>query len=612
MKRFIPWALWAGAIIAIAVALLTWESDLLWKVQHFNLFLFSSLFFKQQIIVPGGFLSYLGTFFTQFFYYPWLGVMLLCGWWLLLTWVTKHTFRIADRWNALALLPVAILLVNNMDLGYWHYIMKLKGYFFLPTIGTTAGVCLLWVYRKLPNKLWLRLLFLLIVTAVGYPLMGAYALFAVLLMGLWTWRLTDDNGKKLFTIHHSLFTTLAALLFVAAIPLFFYRFVYYQTNLSLIYHAALPTFAVREEYPEFFTPYYLLAVCFVAFVLLNLSKEPAKKRKAFWTWSLQGVIVIVMALGVRHYWYNDDNFHHELAMQRCIESHDWEGVLKEGTKQADQPTRAIVMMHNLALSRLGRQADEMYAFPKGSAKSNTPLPIYMYNVVGRLIYYQYGLPNECHRMCMEEGVEYGWSPELLRYMARCAMLNKEVQASRKYLDLLQQTLFYKGWAKHFQTLVDPEKLTHDPETGPITHMLHYTNYLDSDNGYVEKYLMTILSEHDANDLYFQEQALLGAMWTRDPDNFWRRFSHYMELLPVGYHVPRIYQEAAYLYANMQQKEFINELPIDESVKKNFQSFVIQMDSYKGAPLNQLRGLLYDSYYNTYFYEYFFLKDITYF
>ena len=106
MKRFIPWALWAGAIIAIAVALLIWESELLWKVQHLNLFLFSSLFFKQQMIVPGGFLSYLGTFFTQFFYYPWLGVMLLCGWWLLLTWVTKRTFRIADRWNALALLPV--------------------------------------------------------------------------------------------------------------------------------------------------------------------------------------------------------------------------------------------------------------------------------------------------------------------------------------------------------------------------------------------------------------------------------------------------------------------------------------------------------------------------
>ena len=400
--------------------------------------------------------------------------------------------------------------------------------------------------------------------------------------------------------------------FVAVIPLFFYRYVYYQTNLSLIYHAVLPIFAVREEYPEFFTPYYLLAACFVAFVLLNLSKEPAKNTKPFWTWSIQGVIIIVMALGVRYYWYDDENFHHELAMQRCIEKLNWKGVLKEGSKQDGQPTRAIVMMRNLALCRLGRQADEMYDFPKGSARSNTPLPIHMYNVVGRLIYYQYGLPNECHRMCMEEGVEYGWSPELLRYMARCAMLNKELQASRKYLNLLQQTLFYKGWAEHFQTLADPKKLTHNPETGPITHMQHYTNRLDSDNGQVERYLMTILSEHDANDLYFQEQALLGAMWTRDPDDFWARFSHYLSLLPVGYSIPRIYQEAAYLYANMQHKEFIDELPIDESVKKSFHSFVIQMDSYKGAPLNQLRGLLYDSYSNTYFYEYFFLKDIAYF
>ena len=612
VKRFIPWILWAGIITTIAIALLIWESDLLWKVQHLNLFLFSSLFFKQQMIVPGGFLSYLGTFFTQFFYYPWLGVVLLCGWWLLLTWVTKRTFRLADRWNALALLPVSILLINNMELGYWHYILKLKGYFFVPTIGTTVGICLLWAYRKLPTKLWLQLLFMLIVTVVGYPLMGAYALFAVLLMGLWSWRLTDNNGKKLFTLHYSLFTTLVALLFVAVIPLFFYRYVYYQTNLSLIYHAVLPIFAVREEYPEFFTPYYLLAACFVAFVLLNLSKEPAKNTKPFWTWSIQGVIIIVMALGVRYYWYDDENFHHELAMQRCIEKLNWKGVLKEGSKQDGQPTRAIVMMRNLALCRLGRQADEMYDFPKGSARSNTPLPIHMYNVVGRLIYYQYGLPNECHRMCMEEGVEYGWSPELLRYMARCAMLNKELQASRKYLNLLQQTLFYKGWAEHFQTLADPKKLTHNPETGPITHMQHYTNRLDSDNGQVERYLMTILSEHDANDLYFQEQALLGAMWTRDPDDFWARFSHYLSLLPVGYSIPRIYQEAAYLYANMQHKEFIDELPIDESVKKSFHSFVIQMDSYKGAPLNQLRGLLYDSYSNTYFYEYFFLKDIAYF
>ena len=61
-------------------------------------------------------------------------------------------------------------------------------------------------------------------------------------------------------------------------------------------------------------------------------------------------------------------------MQRCIEQADWEGVIDEGRKQAGEPTRAIVMMHNLALSRLGRQCDEMYNFPKGSKRTNTELP----------------------------------------------------------------------------------------------------------------------------------------------------------------------------------------------------------------------------------------------
>lgn len=599
------WALWTGVLIAIAGVLLYYESDLLWKVQHYNLYLFSSLFFKQQMIVPGGMLSYLGAFFTQFFYYPWLGVAMLCGWWLLLTWVTKRTFRIADRWCALALLPVAILLVSNMDLGYWHYMMKLKGYFFVSTIGTTAAVCLLWAFRSLPDKLLLRLLYVVIVTAVGYPLMGAYALVAVLLMGIWTWRLSGNKTQNAVV-------SVAAVLCIVAVPLLCYRYVYYQTNLDYIYRAELPIFSISEDYPEFFYPYYALAACFLALVLVNLSAEKAKKQKAWLTWGIQGVIIVIMFVGVKHFWYKDANFHHELAMQRCIDHLDWEGVLKEGAKQDGEPTRAIAMMHNLALSRLGRQTEEMYYFPKGSKKSDTPLPIYMYKVAGRLIYYHYGLVNECHRMCMEEGVERGWNVEFLKDMARCALLNKEPQAARKYLDLLKQTLFYDDWAEHFQTLAVTGETSKDAETGPITRMMHYENTLGADNGYVEKNLMTLLSQTDADDLYFQEQAVLGAMWTRNPDDFWDRFQQYVDLLPEGSVVPRIFQEAAYLFATMQQRSDREEMPLDENVKKNFRAFMGEMQQYRGPRARQMRSALYPSYGNTYYYEYFFLKDITYF
>jgi hypothetical protein len=125
--------------------------------------------------------------------------------------------------------------------------------------------------------------------------------------------------------------------------------------------------------------------------------------------------------------------------------------------------------------------------------------------------------------------------------------------------------------------------------------------------------MTLLSWFDADDPYFQEQAVLGALWTRNPNDFWHRFAHYADMHPDN-NFPRIFQEAAYLFANMQNRSDTEAMPLDEGVKKTFHAFMSQMKQYQsqGASLPQLRGLLESNFGNTYYYEYFFLKDITYF
>ena len=193
MKRLLkPIVLWLATVAVVAVALLTVEADLLWKVQQHNVFLNTSLFFQQMMTVPGGMLSYLGTFFSQHFYYPWVGVILLCGWWLLLMWLTKRAFNIPVKWAILTVIPVAILLVANMDMGYWVYFMKLPGYFYVATIGTTAAVGLVWAFRSLKEQ-WkyytlYAALFMVITCAVGYPLLGVYALGAVFIMAVMAWR----------------------------------------------------------------------------------------------------------------------------------------------------------------------------------------------------------------------------------------------------------------------------------------------------------------------------------------------------------------------------------------------------------------------------------------
>ena len=609
-----PIALWLATLVVVAFVLLFYEADLLWKVQQHNVFLHTSLFFQQMMTVPGGMLSYLGAFFTQHFYYPWVGVILICCWWLLLMWLTKRAFNIPDQWTVFTLVPVAILLVVNMNMGYWIYFMKLPGYFYVATIGTTATTALLWAFRSLLNsrQQWIRVAFILLVTFVGYPLMGVYALAAVVLMAVMAWR------SKCLTVTCQLLISIVALLSVIGVPLLYYRFVYCATNLIDIYRTAIPVFEVAERYPDYYIPYYVLAVCFLllaATYRAERSEPKAGKSKgqSIVPYVISGATLILMVVCVDHFWYKDANFHHELRMQRCIEQADWEGVIEEGKKQDGEPTRAIVMMHNLALSRLGRQCDEMYSFPKGSKKSNSPLPVFMFKVAGRMMLYQYGAMNECHRMCMEEGVEYGWNVEQLKDMARCAIFNKEPQSAMKFLDILRQTCYYGDWADHMETLLnDAGQLAKDKETGPITHMMHYTDKLDAVEGYVEKSLMNNLAEQDADDLYFQEQAVLAAMWTRDPNLFWPRFEHYVSLKGEMKVPPRIFQEAAWLFANLQGQEGLDDWVLSPGVKEGFDSFMKLFQQYEQSPSPSARNYIYDNFGTTYYFEFFFLRKITYY
>ena len=602
MKKIVPLLPWLGALLVIAIVLLGYESDLLWKVQQYNLFLDTSHFFREQMLVSGGFLSYISCYFTQFFFHPWIGVLILCGWWFLLMWLTKKTFRLADNWTVLALIPVAILLVADMNLGYWHYFMRLRGYFYVPTIGTTAVVAMLWAFRTLPQRLWLRIAGLFVAAVVGYPLFGIYALAAVLLMGIWMWRLSGNYS-------HNAVLSFFALFCVVSVPLFYYRYVYYQTYYDDIWMTAMPTFVVKESYPLYYIPYYLLGGFFLLMAAFYQKSLKLRSQNILYKWGLQALLVIVLIAVVCHWWYKDDNFHHELSMQHCIEQADWEGVLSEAEKQGEEePSRPLVLMRNLALQRLGRQLDEMYDFPKGNNKGNPSVPFNLvYHVFGRTIYYQYGLLNDCHRMCMEDGVEYGWRVEIQMYLARCSMLKGDRQAARKILNRLRHTMYHGKWADHMLQLLDnPSLIAEDSETGPITHMLHYKDELGFDSGNVENYLMTVLACQNSRDTYFQEQAVLAALWKKNPQRFWSRFIYYSRLHP-GVPIPHIFQEAAYLFGKIGKGPDPKNLPIDEGVIKRYDAFMKQVEQYKGQPVEVVRSALYPFFGNTYYYDYYFLK-----
>ncbi len=604
------------ALVLVAVCLLSFESDFLWKAQELNLHLDTSLFFQQQMIVPGGWLTWMGTYFTETFYHPALGVFLLVMWWALLMLLAGRAFRIPKKWAILLLIPVALLLLTCVDLGYLVYYLKLRGHFFSATIALSVVCALVWLFRSLPGKYYLRQVFILLCTPLFYPLLGAYALLATIVMAVMQWRLEDQK------LVPNIIGSVVAVVCVIVVPIIYYWKVYYQTSLDNIYWAALPNFEMNrlltsdsaEEKSSmvllfnYYIPYILLAAFFIA-MAATYRLLPSGKVKRPLQWGFINVVLMaVLIVGVKQFWYDDYNFHKELRMQHCMEQEDWQGILDEAADLQDEPTRAIVMMKNLALFRQGRQGDVMYHYLTGAKACNAPFRVNMTQVTGRSLYYQYGLPNYCYRWCMEDGVEYGWRAEYLKYMTRCALLNGEYRVARKYIDLLKHTRYHREWAESQERfLAGDGAMKGDKNYATIMKLMNFKDRLSSDQAIIEQFLMNHFMYDESDDPLFQEQAAYAGLWSKDIATFWRLFFQYAQS-HNDQHMPVHLQEAAYLYGHLENNVDISGMPFDESVKKTYDQFMAAAGRYKGMKEEQLKDILFPQFGHTFYYEYFLIRN----
>lgn len=600
-QQWLSWMMPVVAVVAAVIALGIYEKDFLYRLQELNLFLYTPLFFKQQMVVSGGFLSYLGTYFTQFFYHPWLGVAWLGAWWLLLAFLLKKAFNIPSKYAVALIVPIAFLLIANIDLGYWLFYLKLQGHFFVATIGTTVAVTLVWLYRVLPAQFFCRTIFIVLTVVAGYPLFGFYALFAALLMAVIAWRL--DNYP---TLRRGIDTAVAAIAIVA-VPLVYYWTFYNQTHITNIYFTALPFYKRDRVYWAFYIPLILLAISLIAMAASYRKNHQNDIKKPIVWLLVQLAMLVAIVVGVWHFWYKDENFHTELSMYHHANEKQWEDILTDYRNHDAAPSRTMWMMKNLALARLGRQGDEMYRYRNGDTPPNAPFIARMTQSGGKLIYYNYGLVNYCFRWCMEDGVEYGWRTEHLIFMLKCSLINGELSAAKKYIDLLKKTKYYGDLARHYEAYVDkPELIQKDEELETIKHLMPPFNEITSDQSLIEIFLINHFAHRTSDDPIFQEQALIFALQTKDIKTFWSQFYVYAQNIGKK-RVPIHIQEAAYLYGHLEDKVDISRMPFEQSVVDTYNDFMATAKQFSYMPEPELKKAMYARFGGTFYYDYFFTR-----
>ncbi len=527
--------------VAVWVLLGFYESALLRRTESLSLFVFDTTFYNSILSVPAGTLSLVGSFLVQFFHYPALGAAIYVLLLYAVFRLTRKVFDVPAECTLLALLPVVALLASNTQLGYWLFYLKMPGYYYMALLATLLSLLAMWAYKHMGNVS--RLLLVAVWVVAGYPLMGVYALASSLLLALYGVALSTRRKERLLFPAVAFVVTVLLVLFI---PRIYYNLCYNSIAIEDVYMAGVPVtqwnFAIVEkvEYLTssfwhniylYWVPFVLLLLSFLGFVLSYAFRCnghcPVKLARTVTV----AVLLLAVCFGAR-FWYCDNNFRIENKQNIAIWEEDWRAVA-DYAKDCDEPTRQIILNKNLALLKLGRAGNEMFAYPDGGVLPVSPLAVHMTHTDGSLIYYNLGRFNYCYRWCMENAVEYGWRHEYLKSAVRSMLLSGEYRLAERYINILKKTMFYRGWAREMEAYADEPALV--GKNPALAQPLKYTCYNDilSVDDVVEKYVMDAI---DANMTGEQSSkaylsSLSGALAAKDSVAFGNSMELKQEITP---------------------------------------------------------------------------------
>ena len=635
---------WVGIGIALIVTffivalgayyLIERNSDVLWMAQEKEYFTSNILFMKECMHQPGGFISWMASFLTQFFYHPKWGACIMVAIWVVSMWLSKFAFKVKAAWMAVLAIPAVCLLVSMVDNGYWVYYTKQTGFWFYGTVGYFVAIVMVLFHSFYDRKRFDRIITTTLV-AFTYPFGGWYTLVALAYIAMRNLvqsisqtiearrhpQEAKDNSMmeekpKYGTGFGKIVTPLYPLVLIWIVPLICRRF-YAGIRLEDAWTIGFPAFendTLVSEHPA--VPFIILAVIPLLFPFLSKGKD-IKGFKAV----LVCLVTIAMMIG-SYMWvdkndFQNYNYHAEIRMYKAAEEQDWDKVLDEMGGIPGDASRQMVLLKNVALLNKGELGTKMFRYNNmGEPPANDfdTLRVHMVQTAAPLLYYYHGKTNFASRWCIENSVEFGYDFGNLKMLARCALVNGEMDAAKKYLNILRSTLFYKDWAEDLWPITDkPELIKEHHEFDSVRELRdHMGTVLDGDNGLCEMYLLNYFSNTmNKDDKLLQEVTLNYALIQKDIQLFWPRFFLYAEL-HKGEPMPTHYQEAAYLYGCLEpQNVDISNMPFDDKVKERYQGFQQMSQSLlqSGMQAKDVGEAMKSTYGDTFYWFYFFCRDV---
>jgi hypothetical protein len=548
--------------------------------EQYQLFLFSPDYFFQFIAKPGGFSDYVGNFFTQFFFYSWVGAIILAT---LLTLLQRGVWFIAQRFEAK---PLFIPITFIPSLLYWGLFCD-ENYLLGGLVAMLFVAAFICIYILLKSSL-IRVLYVLLSIPVIYWMAGG----AFLLLPLFA-IIREIMRKEMKMMHLVRFAFGCGIL------------AYVLPQLSKTYLLQYP---LRQAWigVNFFRFPVTIPISIgvigllIVFIPVTLRFLPLPKKKNGKV--LIGAVQLFVLLFGGYLFISqvsDMGKEEVMAYDFNVRMRKWDQVIALADKKAPSSPLSVACL-NLALAKEGLLAERMFYYYQNGVGGLIPdftrdftIPM----IVGE-IYYHLGIVNTAQRYAfeaMEALPDYQKSVRAIKRLAETNLINGNYEVAGKYLRMLQKTFYYRGWAtKALVTMKDETLINQHSEWGWLRQCRTKEDFLFSE-GEKDMMLGIIFNQNKENRMAY-EYLMAYTLLSKD-------LKHFVQYFPMGEalnykSIPNSYQEAlVYLWekANTDPTREIP-YPVSPITKQRFKAF-------EGIRLSQSdpESKLFNEFSNTYWY-----------
>ena len=482
--------------------------------EQLQLFLFDGDYFCERISEPGGLARYVAEFLVQFYNAAAIGALIIA---LLSMLVQQLTWRLmrAKSHYLLSFLP-ALMLWYAM--GDENVMMT-----YVVALVMALSVALAWTRWCAGIALWKKLIVALVAIPVLYWLIGPMVLLVALVMMPW-----------LVAMPAVVYALTLMLLSAQWLP-----FPMTRVMLGVSYYRVPATL-----------PYMLMAIPVVTLLLTWFAKCLPQPRK--WVRYAEALVFAILILVPQTYGF-DKKKYDLIEYDYLVRVGDWNAIIKKAEKQMpDLPMS--VSATNLALAKTNQLGDRAFDFFQRGTEGL--LPRFERNfataqLTGE-IYFNLGLVNTAQRFAfeaMEAIPNYNKSARVVKRLAETNLINGQYEVARKYLKILEKTVFYRPWAQRMMAMLgDENAINRHPLYGMLRQYRLHDDFLFSERE-LDKICGQLFIHNQQNQMAAQYLLMMPLL-----DGDVSRFMNYVQYVQnrIAYN-PRHCQEAI-AFAFFQQRQ----------------------------------------------------------